>query len=192
MSFPNINKLNIQTTQTSQKPSLEIRKPKEEQEKISKRELFDLPCNYTITSKTLPRGVKVPTEDLFNAQFSDATTLSDGSKLIRPVCLSLGKVDITPTENFKEYKMTIYPQYYSNKEKKSERTITEEELLGNKFLYKGRIRKATKEELKELKKQGKSNLKYVISYIDKDDVPHKKAVSESGCLRIFQENLLYM
>jgi len=192
MSFPNINKLNMQTTQPNKNQSLEAKNPKESKRKISGRELLDLPCNYTISSKSSSRGINVSVEDLFNLQFYDATTLSDGSKLIRPVCLSLGKVDITPTENFKEYKMTIYPQYYSNKEKKSERTITEEELLGNKFLYKGNIRKATKEELKELKKQGKSNLKYVISYIDKDDVPHKKAVSESGCLRIFQENLLYM
>jgi len=145
MSFPNINKLNMQTTQPNKNQSLEAKNPKESKRKISGRELLDLPCNYTISSKSSSRGINVSVEDLFNLQFYDATTLSDGSKLIRPVCLSLGKVDITPTENFKEYKMTIYPQYYSNKEKKSERTITEEELLGNKFLYKGRIRKATKE-----------------------------------------------
>lgn len=192
MSFPTINRLNMQTTQPNKNQSLEVKNPKESKRKISGRELLDLPCNYTISSKSSSRGINVSVEDLFNLQFYDATTLSDGSKLIRPICLSLGKVDIKPTENPKKYKMTIYPQYYSNGDKKLEKTITEEELLENKFLYKGRIRKASKKELDELKSKGKPNLKYVITYIDKDDIPQKKAVSEKGCLKILQENFLYM
>lgn len=141
------------------------------------RELLDMPYGCTLTCPINKTTKGLTPEELFIVQYNSATTLSDGSKLLRPVSLALGKVDIIPTEDNK-YDVTIDTNRGYNTITK---TMSEEELIHNKALAKGTIKKSPDE-------QGK----YIVSFIDKDGDKRKFLATEKGALKLLEENFLYM
>ena len=157
---------------------LNVNKPDTQKIRKTPRELLDLPVNYTAGPNYVTNMGKLTPKELFIVQYNSATELSDGSKLIRPVCLSLGKVDIIPSEtNRKEYIVTIKSPY---QDEPTVKTMTENELLSNKTLCRGKI--------KPTNEKGK----YLISFKDMNDVKKLFVATEKGCLKLLEENMLYM
>ena len=149
---------------------------KEQYTQKTPRELLDLPYGYTIMPSN-NKAIKGLTEkDLFILQYKSATTLSDGSKLLRPVSLALGKVDIKPTENG-EYEVLVQPSTGHA----IHRTMTEEELITNKTLARGTV--------KEI--EGEKG-RYIVNFIDIDGKERTYKATEKGCLELLEANLLYM
>lgn len=142
------------------------------------RELLDMPYGYTVIESTNKALKGLSAEELFILQYNSATTLSDGSKLLRPVNLALGKVDIKPTED-NQYEVTIQPNHGGHTIHK---TMSEEELISNKTLSRGTIKKAPTQDGK----------KYFLNFVDKDGNERDFLATEKGCLKLLEENLLYM
>ena len=142
------------------------------------RELLDMPYGYTVTPIKNNVNKGLTAEDLFIVQYNSATTLSDGSKLLRPVSLALGKVDIKPTED-NQYEVTVQPHHGGHA---IHRTMSEEELISNKSLSRGSIKKAPTEDGK----------KYFLNFVDKNGEERNFLATEKGCLKLLEENLLYM
>lgn len=149
---------------------------KEQYTQKTPRELTDLPYGFTVLPSDSKFAKGLRAKDLFAVQYNSATTLSDGSKLIRPVCLALGKVDITPTENG-EYEVVVKPPSGHA----IHRTVSEEELITNKTLARGSV-KAIEDE------KGR----YIVNIIDIDGQERTYKTTEKGCLDLLQANLLYM
>lgn len=121
-------------------------------------------------------------EEIFDIQYAGATKLSDGTKLIRPICLSLGKVEIEPTDNKKEYKLTLITGKKSADSHSliaTERIMTENELLKNKKLTAGLIKQVGHNE-------------YQIVYNDKNGVTKHFKGNKRQILCVLEENRLYM
>lgn len=134
------------------------------------RELVGLPRGYVITpSAKEAKGFSAT--DLFDIQYKNGVTLSDGTKLLRPVVLSLGKVDIKPTENEKEYEVSLATG--------QKRIMSEDELLSNKALSRGKITET---------EEGA----YKIDFIDTDGKAHHYVENKKGTLGVLSDNLLYM
>ena len=131
------------------------------------RELVGLPRGYIITP-SVKEAKGFSSTDLFNIQYKNAVTLSDGTKLIRPVVLSLGKVDIKPTGNEKEYEVSG-----------QKRVMSENELLSNKALSRGKITE-TEEGI------------YKIDFVDTEGKQHHFVENKKGTLDVLSNNLLYM
>lgn len=139
----------------------------------STRELMGVPVNYTATSV---KGLK--TEDLFDIQYLSATKLSDGSRLIRPVCLSLGKVDIVPTG--KDNKYIVRMQAYG-RDREILKEMSEKELLTNRSLSKGTIKKSDVREGE-----------YDFRLIDVNGKIQRFSKNKKESLEYLKANLLYM
>ena len=121
-------------------------------------------------------------DEVFDIQYAGATRLSDGTRLIRPICLSLGKVEIEPTENKKEYKVTFItgrknPDNYSLIS--TEKIMTENELLKNKKLAAGVIKSVGYNQ-------------YEMSYYDKEGNVKHYTGSKRQILSVLEENRLYL
>lgn len=156
----------------------EISKKREELNKQlegweSTRELMGLPINYTATSV---KGLK--TEELFDIQYYSATKLSDGSRLIRPVCLSMGKVDIVPTG--KDNKYIVRMQSYG-RDREILKEMSEKELLTNGTLSKGTIKKSDVREDE-----------YDFRIIDVNGKIQRFSKNKKESLEYLRANLLYM
>ena len=175
-------------------PTLTERKQKNNRPIMSEREAFGLPKGYTINSISAyyPNIHGLKKEQLFDIQYNSALTLSDGSKLIRPVCLSAGDISITPTENKNEYEVTITRTngYYDPKKKEDDenkpsivitKTLSEDELLETKWLSRGKITE---------NKEGK--FPYHVEFEDCHGDIKKYNVSKKGCLDILERNALYI
>ncbi len=143
------------------------------------RELALLPDGYTITPTN--SKVKMSAEELFDVQYKSGVTLLNGSKLLRPVSLAMGKVEIRPAEKLGEYNVTILPNKCRPQGKTITRTISEEELVSNKALSKGSIKPSDSQEGK-----------YELTFIDKDGETRKFIANKKGCLKLMDENLLYL
>ena len=168
ISFHAHNYSNGISQQNTQSKKCECRASNCEHKNI--RELVGLPRGYIITpSCNDAKGFN--TTDLFDIQYKDGVTLSDGSKLLRPVILSLGKVDIKPTQNEKEYKVSLGGD--------NKRIMSEDELLSHKALSRGKITK-TKEGL------------YNIDFVDTEGKKHHFVENKEGTLKVLRDNLLYM
>lgn len=146
----------------------EEEKPQIKNNKTS-RNFFDLPSTYTITNV---KGIKP--NDLFDIQYHFATTLSDGSKLVRPICLSLGRVDITPKTDGKRTYVVDFIDMGVKKE------MSEIELLSNKALTRGTI-----------KQTGEDGI-YRFRLIDKNGDIQKFSMNKQDALEYLHNNLLYM
>lgn len=171
-------------TAVQQKPltatDKEVRELKREKsEKQTPREIAELPNGYTVTTN-IPK-VKFSAEELFDLQYKSATTLSNGSKLIRPISLALGKVDIRPTENMGEYSVTISANVCAPERKYTARTMSEKELLSNRALSRGTIKPS--EEHKG---------RYELSFKDIHGKEQRFLANKKGCLKLLEENMLYM
>lgn len=121
-------------------------------------------------------------EEIFDIQYAGATRLSDGTKLIRPICLSLGKVEIDPTENKKEYKVTFISgrkNGYNHAMHHVEKIMRENELLANRKLSSGLIKKV-------------SDNKYQMIYFDKEGQPKQYTGNKRQVLCVLEENRLYL
>ncbi len=173
-----------QTTQTQHTPTTSVSKEFLE-EKAKKytgptpRELALLPDGYTITpanSKT-----KLSAEELFDLQYNSGTTLVNGSKLLRPVSLAMGKVEIKPAETIGEYNITVLPNKCRPLGSTITRTVSEEELLSNRALASGTI-----------KPSSELSGRYELCFVDKDGEKHKFIANKKGCLKLMEENLLYL
>ncbi len=138
--------------------------------KPSSRDILDLPRGYTITPDC-KAARKISAEELFDVQYQNGVELSDGSKLLRPVILSLGKVDIKPTENEKEYKVT-----FATGQKK---VMSEEELISNRVLSRGQIKET-------------ENGEYNITFTDNDGKSHDYTETKESALTVLRDNLLYI
>lgn len=121
-------------------------------------------------------------DEIFDIQYAGATKLSDGTKLIRPICLSLGKVEIDPTENKKEYKVTFITGKKSadnNSLFVTEKIMTENELLQNKKLTAGLI------------KENGHNQYQMVYYDRLGNVKHFTG-NKRQVLCVLEENRLYL
>ena len=143
------------------------------------RELALLPEGYTITPSN--SKVKMSAEELFDIQYKSGVTLLNGSKLLRPVSLAMGKVEIKPNETLGKYDVTILPNKCRPQGKTITRTISEEELVSNRALSKGSIKPSDTQEGK-----------YELSFIDKNGESRKFIANKKGCLKLMEENLLYL
>lgn len=142
----------------------------------SPRELLDLPYGYTIVPSNNQSLKGLSPKELFTIQYNSATTLSDGSKLLRPVSLALGKVDINPIESG-EYEVVVKPPSGHA----IHRTMSEEELITNKTLSRGTVKEIEGEEGK-----------YIVNFVDIDGEERTFKATEKGCLELLEANLLYM
>ena len=148
-------------------------------ERQTPREIADLPSGYTVTTN-IPK-IKFSAEELFDLQYKSATTLANGSKLLRPVSLALGKVDIQPTENIGEYNVTISANKCAPERKYNTRIMSEKELLSNRALSRG-----------TLKPSEEHKGKYEVHFQDKYGKEQRFLANKKGCLKLLEENLLYM
>lgn len=116
----------------------------------------------------------------FTKSFNSATELSDGSKLLRPVCAQLGVIDIKPTKDDKKYKISITPPHFSKDQKPITQTLNEKEILENRILSRGKIKK------------GNTPDTYIIEYKDNQGRIRNIEASEKECLLFLQQNSLCM
>lgn len=114
----------------------------------------------------------------FIKSFNSAPELSDGSKLLRPICTQLGVIDIKPTKDDKKYKITITPPHFSKEQKPITQTLHENEILNNRILSRGKIKK------------GNTPDTYVIEYKDNQGQTKNIKASEKECLLFLQQNSL--
>lgn len=116
----------------------------------------------------------------FTKSFNSATELSDGSKLLRPVCTQLGVIDIKPTKENQKYKISITPPHFSKDQKPITQTLNEKEILENRILSRGKIKK------------GSAPDTYIIEYKDNQGRIRNIEASENECLVFLQQNSLCM
>ncbi len=173
-----IHSINIPVSTIPVQQAKENPTPKRTPQK-SIREIMEMPDSYCVKEMKLSNGYKLSPEEIFDIQYESATPLSDGSKLIRPVCLSLGRVNIRPIRNGKEYFVHTIPTFYSNQGTHG-KVMTEDELLSSKIFCRGNI------------KEGDKKGTYVINYTDSNGKEHTCCKSKKGCLDLLQENFLYM
>lgn len=145
----------------------------------TQREVADLPSGYTITKNN--SKTRLSAEELFDIQYQSGTELSNGAKLLKPVSFSLGKVDITQSDTKGIYTVTITPTYYRQDSEPISRTMTEKELVDNKALFRGFIKPSSTQ-------AGK----YAITFFDKNREIQKLTATKEDCLKIMEENLLYI
>ena len=149
---------------------------------IAKRQAYGMPKNMTIDTagSYYPNISRLTPEELFDIQYESGTKLSDGAVLVRPVILSLGDVDITPLEESKQlYKVDINPSEYNGMRSAATITMTEEELLSDKTLCGGTI-----------KKEEEGN--YTLQFRTLDGEIDLIETDKAGCLKTLKENLLYI
>ena len=167
---------------TNQKQIPPVQKEAElikQSEKKTLRDLVDFPSGYTITKNNMK--TRMSAEELFDIQYQSGTQLSNGAKLLRPVSFSLGKVDITPNSEFKTFTVTITPTYYRKDSEPISRTMTEKELVDNKALFRGFIKPSSVQ-------KGK----YAIAFVDRDGEIQKQTATKEECLKIMEDNFLYL
>jgi len=148
--------------------------------RITARKAYDIPRGMTIDHAIsyYPNIAKISPEDLFDLQYQDGTKLSDGSKLIRPVILSLGEVDIIPLEQMPgHYAVLRAPM--KGEDDVAPKIITEKELLENKTLCSGTIKKS-------------NGGKYTIAFTTRDGKSKLISADKAECLKVLKENLLYI
>ena len=143
------------------------------------RELALLPDGYTITPANSKQ--KLSAEELFDLQYNSGTMLVNGSRLLRPVSLAMGKVEIKPAEKIGEYNITVLPNKCRPLGSTITRTVSEEELLSNRALARGTIKPSTE-----------ATGKYELCFEDKNGEKHKFIANKKGCLKLMEENLLYL
>ena len=164
-------------------PVLTERKTNRNKPIADAREAFGLPRGYTINtvSAYFPNIHGLKKEQLFDIQYNSAVTLSDGSKLIRPVCLSAGDINIVPTENEKEYKVTITKARPDDDPIVITKTLSEDEVLNTKWLSRGKITE-----------NSDSKFPYHLEFEDCHGDIKKYNSSKKGCLDILERNALYI
>ena len=123
------------------------------------------------TTGFYPRLINLSPEQRFDYEMASGTKLSNGETLIKPVILSLGKLDIKKTDD---------GQYEINSST-TEKTLTmsEEELLDTKWLARGSIKEIAKD-------------KFIVSYSDRDGQDHVKETNKDGAMKILADNTYYM
>lgn len=170
------------TTQPKQSPTIQkeiLAERAKQYASQTPRELALLPDGYTITPTN--SKVKMNAEELFDIQYKSGVTLLNGSKLLRPVSLAMGKVEIKPTETLGEYNVTVLANKCRPQGKTMTRIVSEEELVSNRALSKGSIKPSDTQEGK-----------YELSFIDKNGESRKFIANKKGCLKLMEENLLYL
>lgn len=140
---------------------------------------MDFPSGYTITKKNTK--TRMSAEDLFDIQYNSGTILSNGARLLRPVSFALGKVDINPTDSIGIYEITVTPTYYRKDSQPVSRTMSEKELIANKALSRGYIKPSSTQ-----------TGKYAIAFFDKNGEAQKHIATKEECLKLMEENLLYL
>lgn len=149
---------------------------------VSARDAYNLPSGITLDSQNVNyyNAERLSTSQLFDIQYASSTKLSDGAVLIRPVILSMGRVDIEPSPN-EEGKYIIYkcPYTFSSKEKPVQREMTEKELVNNRSLCRGKLRKLGENEFK-------------LIFIDQKGKLRKVITDKEGCIKLLKSNLLYI
>ncbi len=172
--------MNINSINLGKKPFTKVMPESTEKTNKTARDAYNFPHGMTVDQVRgkNPNIVKLTPEQIFDIQYVSATKLSDGSTLVRPVILSMGEVDIKPSETEKgKYIFSRTPQdgYYGEPITKE---MTEEELLNNKSLCRGK-----------LKKDGN---KYVLSFTDLNGKNRIFMTDKAGCIRALKDNLLYI
>ena len=178
MTIPKVSLVNSSGTTQIKKNHPQDSNPLDHQ--YYSRELYDIPSG--ITALKSPQGYqgikKLSPEELFDIQFNSGTKLSNNAVLIRPVILSLGEIDIKPTkDNNKLYTFVRKP--LERNLKKQTRLISEEELLQNRSLTRGAIKKV-------------DDGLYEMVFLDKNGEKQNIVAGKEDCLNILRDNLLYM
>lgn len=147
---------------------------------MTARDAYDFPRGMTIDKACQNNtNIKRPTpEQLFDIQYASGTRLSDGSTLIRPVILSLGKVDILPSEDEEGKYIFSRMPIDGCLDEPVTTEMTEEELLNNKSLCRGK-----------LKKNGN---KIILSFTDREGNTRVVYTDKAGCIKTLKDNLLYL
>ncbi len=153
---------------------------KSKNDEISARKANGLPSGITVDNSILCPNVKKHTvSELFDIQYQDAVKLSDGSVLVRPVILSLGEVDIKPSEVKKGcYDVSLNHNIYSNRTSDG-MLIKEKELLENRSLCRGKIKQI-------------DNDTYSVFFVNSDGEKRMVKTDKAGCLETLRENMLYI
>ncbi len=148
--------------------------------RITARKAYDIPRGMTIDHAIsyYPNIAKISPEDLFDLQYQDGTRLSDGSRLVRPVILSLGEVDIIPLEKRPGH-YAVFRAPMRGEDDVAPRIITEQELRDNKTLCSGTIKKS-------------NGGKYTIEFTTRDGKNKLISADKAECLKVLKENLLYI
>lgn len=162
----------------------EAKEQKAPAKNITPRDSFGLPKGVTINSLSgyFPNIKGLDRDKIFDIQYESAVTLSDGSKLVRPICLSLGDVDIQPSEDNDGYTVTITPRKDHPNQEKRVRFMTEDELLSAPWAAKGKITKNP---------EG-SKFPFQIEFEDKFGDIKRYNSTKKGCLNILEKNALYI
>ena len=123
------------------------------------------------TTGFYPRLIAMTPEQRFDFEMSAGTKLSNDATLIKPVILSLGKVDIKRMEDGK-YKIT-------SSITENTLTMSEKELLNTQWLSRGAIKQIGED-------------KYIIQYSDRDGEKHTEKTNKDGAMKILADNTYYM
>ncbi|MBQ8886740.1 MAG: hypothetical protein IJY61_03470 [Candidatus Gastranaerophilales bacterium] len=123
------------------------------------------------TTGFYPRLIVTTPDQRFDYEMATGTKLSNGSTLIKPVILSLGKVDVKRMDNGK-YKI-------SSSATENTLTMTEEELLETKWIARGSIKEMDED-------------RYMLCYSDRDGKDHIEETTKEGAMQILSNNVYYM
>ncbi len=178
MKIPKIIPVNIQNTRKTD--TITHSNSKTDNGYYPTREMLNIPQGYTLTTSRdcFPNIIRLTSDELFDIQFNSGTRLSNNAVLIRPVILSLGEIDIKPTkDNNKLYSIVRKP--LEGNLKKQTRLISEEELLQNRSLTRGAIKKV-------------DDGLYEMVFLDKNGEKQNIVAGKEDCLNILRDNLLYM
>ena len=123
------------------------------------------------TTGFYPRLINLSPEQRFDFEMASGTKLSNGEILIKPVILSLGKLDIKRMDDG-QYKI-------NSSTTENTLTMSEEELLDTKWLARGSIKEVAED-------------KFIVSYSDRDGENHIKETDKEGAMQILAENIYYL
>lgn len=114
-------------------------------------------------------------EEKFDIQYDKATELSDGTKLIRPTVLNTGSTEIKPSKKAGFYDVIFTSFSGGYKHEPTIKTISEDELKSDKYLYAGQIKQI-------------GDNKYEIKYLDDSNKLVTKTLSKEECIEIMKMN----
>ena len=122
-----------------------------------------------------PNIRKMSPEEKFDLQYDKATELSDGTKLIRPTVLNTGSTEIEPSKQPGFYDVIFTSFSGGYKHEPTVKTISEDELKSDKYLYAGQIKQVGDD-------------KYEIKYFDDSSNLVTKTLSKKECIEIMKRN----
>lgn len=123
------------------------------------------------TTGFYPKLITISPEQRFDYEMATGTKLSNDATLIKPVILSLGKVDV---KRMDDGKYQISSSVSENK-----LTMTEKELLETKWIARGAIKQIGED-------------KYIIQYSDREGKTHTEKTTKEGAMQILADNIYYM